>query len=136
MTSLAESCDLSQVSHVMFSSSTRKWRRERVDKAEMGTAPNIVDASPCFEALLAEAGLIMIFSPRVSSVFSMYNIVMGLLSDFMLSGNEDWRKLFRFSFTQRNTSLGFFLLLRFHVEVTFLDNFLWLKTTEFRRLIG
>lgn len=95
----------------MFSSSTRKWRRERVDKAEMGSAPNIVDVSPCFEALLAEAGLIMIFSPRVSSVFSMYNIVMGLLSDFMLSGNEDWRKLLRFSFTQRNTSSGFFALM-------------------------
>lgn len=108
---MAESCDLSQVSHVMFSSSTRKWRRERVDKAEMGSAPNIVDVSPCFEALLAEAGLIMIFSPRVSSVFSMYNIVMGLLSDFMLSGNEDWRKLLRFSFTQRNTSSGFFALM-------------------------
>lgn len=69
MTSLAESCDLSQVSHVMFSSSTRKWRRERVDKAEMGSAPNIVDVSPCFEALLAVAGLIMIFPPKVSSVF-------------------------------------------------------------------
>lgn len=28
--------------------------RERVDKAEMGSAPNIVDVSPCFEAFAGQ----------------------------------------------------------------------------------
>lgn len=60
----------------------------------------------------AGAGLIMIFSPKVfPSDFSMHNIVMGLLAVFMLSGNEDWRKLLRFFFTQRHTSSGFFSLM-------------------------
>lgn len=54
----------------------------------------------------------MIFSPKVfPSDFSMHNIVMGLLAVFMLAGNEDWRKLLRFFFTQRNTSSGFFSLM-------------------------
>lgn len=51
------------------------------------------------------------YPPRFPSDFSMHNIVMGLLAVFMLSGNEDWRKLLRFSFTQRNTSSGFFSLM-------------------------
>lgn len=119
----------------MFSSSTRKWRRERVDKAEMGSAPNIVDVSPCFEALLAVASLIMIFPPKVSSVFQHTTLwwVFSLTScyqEMRIGGNcSD-------SPSHRETHPQAFLLLCYNAKVTFLDIFLWLKTTEFRRLIS